>query len=266
MSVVVDVEFDAADMIAGDTVSDIMKITCNDALSSSNGVPLSMWVLPPAPVMSAEPELTVGVSNEVSWSSVAGPVDYLVEVTLDTNAAPQQQSAWIVPTNHTFGGLNTNAVYYYHARASVTGSLGRLEGPWSGWVHSTQVSDNGDSDGDGLPNWWEAEHFGGVTNAVPSIDSDGDGQTNWEEYISGMDPADPDSFFVITTHENGAVGYIIRWDAIPSRVYGVHWASNMTTLFQPLETNIYYPQNSYTDTVHHAEPCSFYQVDIKLEE
>ncbi len=265
-SVVVSVEFDAEGLVAGDYLSDIMKTICNDALSPTNGVPVSMHVLPSAPVMFPGSEFTAGTSNEVSWSSVGGPVDYLVEVTVDTNAAPQQKSGWIAPTSHTFGGLNTNVVYYYHARASVTSGVGRLEGPWSEWVHSTQVSDNGDLDGDGLPNWWETKHFGGVTNAVPSRDSDGDGQKNWEEFISGMDPADPDSYFMITRHENLPVGYIIRWDAISNRVYGVYWASNMMSLFQSLKTNIYYPQNSYTDSVHHAQPCGFYQIDIKLNE
>jgi hypothetical protein len=31
-----------------------------------------------------------------------------------------------------------------------------------------------DTDGDGLPDWWEIKHFGGPTNAVASADDDGD--------------------------------------------------------------------------------------------
>jgi hypothetical protein len=46
-----------------------------------------------------------------------------------------------------------------------------------------------DSDGDGMPDWWEIEH--GLNPNDPadaSKDSDGDGYTNIEEFINGTDP------------------------------------------------------------------------------
>lgn len=39
-----------------------------------------------------------------------------------------------------------------------------------------------DSDGDGLPDWWEQAYFGGVTQADAQADSDGDGLRNLDEY------------------------------------------------------------------------------------
>jgi len=45
-----------------------------------------------------------------------------------------------------------------------------------------------DSDGDGIPDWWELEHFGGATNATADEDVDGDGLTNYWEYRLGSDP------------------------------------------------------------------------------
>ncbi len=51
-----------------------------------------------------------------------------------------------------------------------------------------------DSDGDGLPDAWEAEN--GLDYADPAdgaVDSDADGATNLEEYLNGTDPLDADS-------------------------------------------------------------------------
>ncbi len=50
-----------------------------------------------------------------------------------------------------------------------------------------------DTDGDGLPDWWEERHFGGPTAADPDEDADGDGLTNMEEFLLGTDPTNPDT-------------------------------------------------------------------------
>jgi len=52
-----------------------------------------------------------------------------------------------------------------------------------------------DTDGDGLPDWWEELHFGGPTAANPNDDPDGDGLTNLQEYEldTRLSPVDPDT-------------------------------------------------------------------------
>ena len=45
-----------------------------------------------------------------------------------------------------------------------------------------------DADSDGLPDWWEVQHFGSITNWTGSGDPDGDQYTNLEEYNAGTDP------------------------------------------------------------------------------
>jgi hypothetical protein len=60
--------------------------------------------------------------------------------------------------------------------------------------HILSVDESGgDTDGDGIPNWWEVEW--GTNPTVPDSgqDPDGDGETNQEEYEQGTDPFDPDS-------------------------------------------------------------------------
>ena len=47
-----------------------------------------------------------------------------------------------------------------------------------------------DTDGDGLPDWWEQQYFDSATDAAPDEDPDEDGQTNLEEFQAGTDPAE----------------------------------------------------------------------------
>lgn len=55
-----------------------------------------------------------------------------------------------------------------------------------------------DTDGDGLPDAWELQYFGGITNAQADADSDGDGQSNWEHFVSGTDPTNRSSVFSVS--------------------------------------------------------------------
>ncbi len=51
-----------------------------------------------------------------------------------------------------------------------------------------------DSDGDGIPDWWEIQN--GLNPNDPSDaleDPDGDGLNNWEEYLRGTNPFNPDT-------------------------------------------------------------------------
>lgn len=55
------------------------------------------------------------------------------------------------------------------------------------------VSPDSDTDDDGIPDWWEIEHFGSPEACDPDVDSDEDGLTNIEEFYAGTDPWDPDT-------------------------------------------------------------------------
>ena len=50
-----------------------------------------------------------------------------------------------------------------------------------------------DSDGDGMPDWWEVRWFGGVTNWTGTNDVDDDALSNAEEYSWGTNPLNTDS-------------------------------------------------------------------------
>jgi hypothetical protein len=72
------------------------------------------------------------------------------------------------------------------------------------WAEPFYYSENGDIDGDGLPNWFEMVYFGRMpffetaTGADPAADPDGDGVTNLEEFLRQTDPR-----FADTPYEPG---------------------------------------------------------------
>ncbi|MGD8454130.1 MAG: right-handed parallel beta-helix repeat-containing protein [Phycisphaerae bacterium] len=70
-----------------------------------------------------------------------------------------------------------------------------------------------DSDGDGLPDWWEENWFGDPLAADPSGNEDGDGRNDLEEYARGTDPLlAPRRFHVATSGNDGWDGLAPQWD------------------------------------------------------
>jgi len=144
------------------------------------------------------------------------------------------------------------------------GSLGQY---WiTGMVAMASMVGN-DDDGDGLPNDWERLYFEGPTNADAVADDDGDGCDNLSEYISGHDPTNAASFFSVTNvdvNSTNDFSFVLSWEAVSGRVYGVNWADSLTNSFINISGDLPYPAGSYTDTVERAGSQHFYQVDVRL--
>jgi len=118
-----------------------------------------------------------------------------------------------------------------------------------------------DSDGDGIPDWWETQYYGGGTNAnCDAICSNGV-NTVMQAYIAGIDPTQSDAWFIITSF-----GDSLHWNSVSGRVYSVYWTTNLLNEFIPLETNIPWPTNQFIDTLHGNEGSSFYKLKVELQE
>jgi hypothetical protein len=120
-----------------------------------------------------------------------------------------------------------------------------------------------DLDYDGLPNEWELLYFGSETNANSAAIASNGVNTLLEAYIAGLDPTASDAFFEVVSSGSIEDGYIVSWSAVSGRVYAVYGTTNLVESFQPAQTNIYWPQSSWTDTVNRAE--AFYKVEVQLE-
>jgi len=126
---------------------------------------------------------------------------------------------------------------------------------------------NLDVDSDGIPNEWELQYFGGATNANPAATASNGVNTVMEAYIAGISPVDPTAFLKIANFKTPAVSgnsFVVEWSAVSGRVYGVHWATNLQSSFLALNTNIVWPQASYTDTLHSTESHNFYKITVRL--
>lgn len=122
-----------------------------------------------------------------------------------------------------------------------------------------------DTDGDGMADAWENEHFGGIQVANAASDWDGDGATDLDEYRTGTDRRDAASVFAFTalTRPDGS-RVALRWQSAAGRLYSIHRATNLHSGFVHIQSALPAtpPVNTYTDTVGTAQ-ARFYRVEAK---
>jgi hypothetical protein len=95
---------------------------------------------------------------------------------------------------------------------------------WVAVAPSAGVSLN-DSDGDGLPDYWEIENGLSPTSSIGSNgangDPDNDGHSNRQEFLAGRDPQNGSDYFHIESASVNASGATLRFQAASGRTYSV---------------------------------------------
>lgn len=127
---------------------------------------------------------------------------------------------------------------------------------------------SGDTDGDGLPDWWESRYGlnPNVSNAAPA---DADWMTDWEEYIADTDPTNSASFFpniILTNPPPGTMAIVIN-PTSTSRVYNVQWSTNL--LIAPQVWTVLPPEKTGTGSavqfnVTNDAPGRSYRTGVRL--
>jgi hypothetical protein len=85
----------------------------------------------------------------------------------------------------------------------------------------------GDTDGNGLPDWWELKYFSVLTGTNPNGDPDHDGVSNLNEYLTGTNPTNAVSYFHITRVTTGSPKKIFVYCA-PGFYYTLQRADDLT--------------------------------------
>jgi len=118
-----------------------------------------------------------------------------------------------------------------------------------------------DSDVDGIPDWWEQKHFGGVTSVVAGNPSGNAGLSYLQTYIAGVSPTTFDPFVVWPV--SGGNG--LAWDPVESRWYSVYWTPSLTNEFSLLQGGLQYPQSEFIDSVHGGGDAGFYRLKVQVQ-
>ena len=84
----------------------------------------------------------------------------------------------------------------------------------------------GDTDGNGMPDWWELKYFGVLTGTDPNADPDHDGASNLFEYHTGTNPTNAVSYFHITRLTPGSPNKIFVYCA-PGYFYTLQRADDL---------------------------------------
>jgi hypothetical protein len=126
--------------------------------------------------------------------------------------------------------------------------------------------DEGDFDGDGLPNAWEFLHFGSSTGAAPDADDDGDRLSNQVEFIAGTDPRSAGSLLTVNSMlaDTNTATLVFRWPSVTGRVYSILRATNMLGTFTQHISGLAAtaPTNAYTNAAPAAPGEYYYGVGV----
>jgi len=124
-----------------------------------------------------------------------------------------------------------------------------------------------DTDGDGMPDTWEAIHGFNISSNDAAGDADGDGLSNYGEYKSGTDPTNELSVLCIenTECQSSSTDIVIGWQSVTGRYYSIMGCSNlMSPAWEVLHSGLpaAEPTTQYTVDVDGVK-CKYYRIKVE---
>ena len=121
-----------------------------------------------------------------------------------------------------------------------------------------------DTNGNGLPDWWQLIYFGHLGND-PNADADGDGLSNLAEYLAGTNPTNRLSALAFVGARKDAATMVVEWSSVSNRTYSLLRSTNVLAGFAVLRTNLVAtpPQNTFQDTTASGGATYFYRVKLE---
>ncbi|OGV40745.1 MAG: hypothetical protein A2X46_04115 [Lentisphaerae bacterium GWF2_57_35] len=86
-----------------------------------------------------------------------------------------------------------------------------------------------DLNADELPDRWANGYFAANTNLAKHADADGDGCDNWTEYLTGTDPNDAESAFLVFSEPSAETGLSLSWMGFRGHAYRILLTDNLLT-------------------------------------
>ncbi len=240
--------------VAGLMVDPTNQNTCNVILWPpqvvlSSPQSATIQTAPVATVLpSAAPLGSIGIVTLRLWDAegnastpfvqyqLAGSSIWLDATLVSLDAAPYTFSNRVVTApggiNHTVAwnvqadlGMNISKNILLRARARDFS----LFGDWSsGTPFIVQTTASPDSDGDGIPDWWELRYFGNLThNGL--LDTDGDGVADLQEFTADTNPTNSASYLRFTSAYRISAGLVINWQGGINATQFIERINSLTT-------------------------------------
>ncbi|KAB2665572.1 MAG: hypothetical protein DVB31_09130 [Verrucomicrobia bacterium] len=175
-----------------------------------------------APLAALDAPVVQGLSSwqiKAAWAPAVGLALKQYEVYFDGSATPEvtTDSFWASP-DVLPGSTHSVQVAY----VLVDGRRSPLSAAAQG------KSWGKDSNGDGLPDDWQATYFGpnSAQWPAPGADSDGDGVSNRDEFFSGTSPVEKADVLKVSVGVTGQ-GYLLNWSSHAGGVYQLQSSTDL---------------------------------------
>lgn len=158
------------------------------------------------------------ISYEGTFTALNGPAAGLESVSIGVAQQPPGSSDATLQLSGS--GTNRSVFAWIQGTQSTRGSLNVLQS-------ISPCGGNPDTDADGIPDAWEEDNFGSLTNATAISDSDLDGFLDIEEFVGATDPNAPTNFPRIFLQPMWTNAPSVSFPSSTGRVYVLEGRTNL---------------------------------------